>query len=378
MSMMAQRTVPLIALLAIACGGESAGPVGPATEHSITEAEIEALPMLTVEDGRLICVGDGYSACPVGRAYANRVGGDRFALWEPGLPITIWSPGDTAGKVLGLQEMPYMLAAAVREHGRGFQVIDAGYGTVELKNISADGRLEKSEPLPGVSPLTGIGFVGPVVITHRLAEWESDSGAYLRIEKLPTPADTSGITLAYYRIPWLVGGPEGPLPPPLIAHAPVYGVTDQGEAYRTAGGLFEIEFVDRNGNVRWILRGPDGQPVSEAEVDARLAELGTQMVMAELSEDDIAAMRSRSASEHAPVTGILPTRSGDALVALANIPGRNDIDWLRLGRDGRVTARFVLSRATMPLLAEGDSILVQRPGEGEPQEIRWLRLRREQ
>jgi hypothetical protein len=47
----------------------------------------------------------------------------------------------------------------------------------------------------------------------------------------------------------------------------------------------------------------------------------------------------------------------------------------RLDPNGTPVARFTLDRRARILLAEGDSLLLHRPTEGEPWELRWVRLR---
>ncbi len=374
---MSVRIIPVVALLATIACGDRTGPTGPATELTVTAEDIASLPVLDVSDGRLLCMADGYDRCPLERAYANRIGNGRIAVWEPGRPIIVWSKSDTAGSTIGSidsEDFPYSMAAAVRSQGRGYQLVDMTNEGLTLKTISDKGVLQKTESLGGLGPLVGLGFIGSIIVTHQIADWQSDSGAYLAVTRLATPFDTAGTSLVRYRIPWLTGGADGPIPPPLMAAAPVYAVTDDGAVFRNPPGGFEIEHVDSRGNLRWTLRGPDGPPILASELDARVAELSPQAAFFGLSDEDIATMRSRSAATHAPVTGMVVVPSGGVLVALTVVPGAPATEWLRVSAAGVPDARFSLAAGTLPLLVEGDSLLVHRQSETELRELIWLHL----
>ena len=85
-------------------------------------------------------------------------------------------------------------------------------------------------------------------------------------------------------------------------------------------------------------------------------------------------MVARTGKRHPAIGGFVVEPKGRILVASAASPTRDTVDYVLLTREGRPTHRFVLTGRTHPLLFAGDSLLVHRPTEGEPWELRWLRL----
>ena len=75
------------------------------------------------------------------------------------------------------------------------------------------------------------------------------------------------------------------------------------------------------------------------------------------------------------VGGVTTLPDGRVIVAGVNVPRDSAAVFYRLDTEGVPVARFTLDRRARILLAEGDSLLLHRPTEGEPWELRWVRLR---
>ena len=73
------------------------------------------------------------------------------------------------------------------------------------------------------------------------------------------------------------------------------------------------------------------------------------------------------------IAGIVATHEGQLYLA-APVAGAEQIEFIQLRADGKPIGRFLLPATTKVLLAAGDSLLVQRPQDGELHEVRWLRL----
>jgi hypothetical protein len=86
-------------------------------------------------------------------------------------------------------------------------------------------------------------------------------------------------------------------------------------------------------------------------------------------------MTAVNGPEHPVISGILLEPQGRVLVAGSVAPTRDSVEYLLLDRDGRPTNRFTMQRRTRPLIFAGDSMLVHRPTEGEPWEVRWMMLK---
>lgn len=361
------------AVLATACA--PADRVGDSfAEHRLTDSAIAALPVLAVSDGPLVCTAIGDGTCPLRSAAANRLDADRIALWEPGAPIRVWRAGDTLGTPIGStgDDAPYRLAVAVRADGRGFRLITADSGW-HLLRMDRDGAVRDRTTLPVTAPLTVVGYVGNQAVRQEMAGWNTGDGGMLTVTLLDAPTDSTGRELLVTPVPWLLGGTASSPPlPPYVAANPAWALNPGNGLAWSPGGEFLVEYRDLSGGVKWLLRGPDGPPVTEADLDVRDAAVREASRLLPFGEEDYAAMRDRSDSLHPAVSSLAVVADGGVIVGLASVPTRGDVEYLRLDATGTPVGRFTLDRRARILLAEGDSLLVHRPTEGEPWEVRWV------
>ncbi len=361
-------------LLAAACGGTSTATV---SERTVTEADLASLPELTVEDGTLLCTALGYDDCPLHSAVANRLDAQRIAIWEPGRTIRVWRAGDSMGIPIGRaggDSSEYLRAMAIATDGSGYRVVTADSGW-RLLRFNAEGRLEKTELLPLHQPMTMLGYVGTTPVRQAIRGWDADSAGKLTVTLLRRISDSVGTDVLTTPVPWMhSGSPLAPPLVPLITASPSWALETDGDIVWSPGSPFLVQRRAADGTVRWTLHGPAGPPVTDRELAIRDSVVRAASVLLPLEDDDFASMRDRSDTLHPAVTGLTVMPSGDILMARSVIPGRDSVEYLRLGPDGAPQTRFRLPERCQVLLAQGDSILVHRPTESEPWELRWLRL----
>jgi hypothetical protein len=376
MSVHARRCAALVALLAAACAtGE--GPSGDPVERTVTEAELAALPALAVVEGSHVCTSIGDDRCPLRAAAANRLDTERFALWEPGSLIRIWRTGDTLGVPVGAVHdsvFPYRLAIGVTERRGRYLVIAADSGWHRLE-IDREGRLTGSAEVPIDAPLTVVGYVGDQPVRQQMRGWSTAAGGRMIITLLRQATDTSGTDILETPVPWLLGGTAATPPlPPYITANPAWALRPGQGIVWTPGDAFLVEYRDLEGNWRWRLLGPPGPPVSEADLAQRDSVVRAATGLMPFADEDYLSMRDRSDSMHPAVSGLTIARNGEVLVARATVADRDSVDFIRVADSGEPVGRFALGRRDRVLLFEGDSMLVHRPTEGEPWEVRWLTL----
>ena len=129
-----RHAAQLALALSLAGCATSDAPEAPAPggNWTLDAAAVDSLPLLTPQDGRLVCVADGRAACPLMQPIANRLGGDRIALWEPGRTVQIWSADTT----------PVTIGRVGQGLGEYLAVLGVGPGSdnaVELIDMMADG-----------------------------------------------------------------------------------------------------------------------------------------------------------------------------------------------------------------------------------------------
>jgi hypothetical protein len=173
-------------------------------------------------------------------------------------------------------------------------------------------------------------------------------------------------------LPWLrLSGATVAAPLPLFPTQPVYAVGDDKSIVWSSAERFWLRRIGADGKIEWTLVSDVvGAPIDTAAITSRkklLAESGVVQI-------DIDSMVAKTPATHAAISGILMNRSGALVVARSVVPGSDSVSYVMVSSAGVPTARFTLSRAVHPLLLTGDSLLVQRPTEGEPLEIRWLVL----
>lgn len=371
-----RRMLPFGILAVAACGGAS--PATGAERHlTVTEAALDSLPELTVHDGTLLCTALGYDDCPLHTAVANRLDDRRIAIWEPGRTVRIWRAGDSAGLALGRSggdSSQYEMATAVATDGSGYLVVtpDSGW---RLLRYDRDGNLGRTDLLHVDQQMTVLGFVGDRPVRQSVDGWDGDSAATLTVTALRRITDTSGTDLLTIPVNWMHGGSElAPPLAPLIAASPSWGLEDDGGIVWSPGGPFRVERRSPRGTVRWTLDGPPGLPVTARDLDIRDSVARAQAALLPLVDADFVSMRERSDSLHPAISGLTVMPDGRVLLARSVLPGRDSVDYVRLDSEGQPQSRFRLPEGTRVLLAEGDSLLVHRPTESEPWQLRWLRL----
>jgi hypothetical protein len=211
---------------------------------------------------------------------------------------------------------------------------------------------------------------------QRMQGGAADTAGHLVVAMLDRITDTAGTIVLDVPVGWFRGGTAEVAPvAPLIASTPVWTLTTEGDVVWSPGDRLVVERRTRDGEVIWRLEGPVNAPVTPALLDARERELRTDPLRFPLTDVDFAAMRTRSDSLLPGVTGLTTTPDGRVVVARGIPALGNEVDYLRLAADGTPEARFRLDSRVRVLLAEGDSLLVHTPTDGEPWEVRWMRLK---
>jgi hypothetical protein len=357
-----------------ACSGGDAPP----TEHQLSDAELSALPRLEAADGRLVCTATGRELCPLGTAIANRLGGDRIALWEPGRQVLVLDGKNASGRPFGAQGLDvgqYAVALAVGPFKNGIAIVDGRRN--KLVQLNAEGDFEREDDLPPPTVNAAPGFIGdlPVLQTIRA---ESDSGiAQLRVEILQSQRERGGTLVLDVPISWLrLRGDSAVSFTPLFAPSPVYAVDQDETIVWSPGDAFRLERRTFAGKVKWSLASDRrGLAVTAGDIERRREEIVRNAPAGQLRLGELDSMTAVNGPEHPVISGILLEPQGRVLVAGSVAPTRDSVEYLLLDRDGRPTNRFTMQRRTRPLIFAGDSMLVHRPTEGEPWEVRWMMLK---
>jgi hypothetical protein len=364
-------------VLMTACGGggnaDAPPSDGPIPQHMIDEATIAALPAWEVDTLTTpLCISDGYGDCPLQAAWANGLGDGRVALWEPRRRVLVIDIDGTMTAV-GDSAAPLNIAA-ITGNGRGFRAVvvdDAGWHLVDLDRA---GKETRRQPLPAASSRNIIGFIGRVPVAQRLANMADPTGGQLEIDRLDAPTDSTGTRLLEVQVPWLRDANGMTMPAPLFAALPLYMVGEDGSIIWNEGERFEVEARDSSGRPRWRLTGPVGPEITEDEYAVRTSEAQELYSATPLAVEDIERMRREAPTTHPAVTALVRAESGVLYIAGARPLSADSISWMRVSAAGEPTGRFALHASTRVLYARNDSLLVHRPTEGEPWEIRWIRL----
>jgi hypothetical protein len=361
-------------ILAAACG-DSPSPASQAP--ALTDSAIGQLPVLAVEPGALVCTSIGADGCPLRGAVANRLEDGRIALWEPGFTIYLFGAGDTLGTPVGLAGPAgqYNYAVAATAVGRDRYRLILADQPWRAIDINSAGEISRVDTLPDPGILTAVGYIGMRLVRQRMSGWLDDSGGTFTVTLLDRTTDSTGRVVLETPLPWLHGGNQnGPPVPPLIASSPSWTLTDDGDLVWSPGDRLSIERRSPSGRVRWHLDGDPGPPVSVEDLTARDSLMRVATDLMPYSDEHFAEMRARADSLHPAVTGVIVTPVGDVLVARTVFPTRDSVEYLRISADGQPLGRFALDRRIRILLADGDSLLTHTPTEGEPWEVRWMRV----
>lgn len=364
-------------MLTTACGGGGTADAppsdGPIPQRMIDEANVAALPAWEVDTLTTpLCISDGYGDCPLQAAWANGLGDGRIALWEPRRRVLVIG-ADGMMTAVGDSATPLNIAA-ITSNGRGFRAVVADDDGWHLVDLNRAGKETRRQPLPAASSRNIIGFIGRVPVAQRLANMADPTGGRLEVDRLDAPTDSTGTRLLEVQLPWLREANGMTVPAPLFAALPIYMVGEDGSVIWTEGQRFEVEARDRNGVPRWRLTGPAGPAITEDEYATRTNEAQEFYSATPLAVEDIERMRREAPTTHPAVTALVRAESGVLYIAGARPLSADSVSWMRVSAAGEPTGRFMLDTATRVIYARNDSLLVHRPTEGEPWEIRWIRL----
>ena len=347
-------------------------------ERTVTSEQIAALPTLTVLDSRLVCTATGGDLCPLSSAVANRLDDRRIALWEPGRQVMILDAQHPSGHpfgVSGVNPGEYAVAVAVGPYKGGIAIVDEERN--RLVQYDDEGKFTHEEALPSPTPNAAPGFVGnlPVLQTIRAP---GDSGiARLRLQVLTTQEKREGETVLDVPVRWLrLRGDSAVSFTPLFAVSPVYAIDTDRSIVWSPGDSFRVERRAFNGQVKWALAGDlKGLPVTARDIELRRDDVYRNAPRGQLRPGELDSMVAATPQEFPVVSGIVLEPRGRILLAGSIAPSRDSVEYLLLGNDGTPTNRLKLERRVHPLVLSGDSLLVHRPTEGEPWEVRWLVLK---
>ncbi len=369
---MRRELLPLLLILA-ACGDAIAPAV---TTTYLSDSVVAALPQLTLVDGTRICRTQPGNGCPRRNAVVNRLDDQQVALWEPGFRPHRFGPGDTILTPTGPADLRRegMVVAITQSGVDRYRLLLVGRGWRVMETNAAGERLSlDSLPDPGL--LAALGFVGKHIVRQRMDGWRDSLGGRLTITELDRLEDTTGTELLALPLPWLQGGTEDAPPgPPLMTATPSWTLTADGDLIWSPGTHLTVERRSRAGRVKWRLEGDIGPRISEAEYAARDSAVRRAAAGFPYTDEDFAAMRARADSTHAAVSGLTVTPTGIVFVARSVMAQRDSVEFVRIDANGTPDARFMLDKRSRVLLAERDSLLVHRPTEGEPWEVRWVKL----
>ena len=162
---------------------------------------------------------------------------------------------------------------------------------------------------------------------------------------------------------------------PLFPALPRYAIDADKSIVWTPSDSFLVQRRTFDGEVQWTLASDrKGVEVTEQDITRRRDEISRLSPAGTLKPGDLDSMQLRTGKRHPVLGGIVVEPKGRLLLAGAATPTRDSVDYIVAEHSGEPTHRFVLPGRTHVLLFAGDSLLVHRPTEGEPWELRWLRL----
>ena len=308
------RRLTFLALLALAACSDQAPPRA-AESIVIDSADLAGLPELTPTAGTLLCTADGYTDCPLGSAYANRVSPELIAIWEPGRTIRLWGPGDTVGTPLPDTTVgrPYRMATAIAGgKGDNYRIVTAD-PQWQLLVINTDGEIASQSPItvPDGMSQAVMGYVGDRAVRQIMTPGSKGAPGILKVVATEEVTDTTGVLLLEATVEWLTTTPAATgILPPLVASMPLWALAPDGGIVWSPGSVMTLERRDAQGRSIWRVEGPPGTAVTTADLDARekfVRELPTPFP---LVDEDLAYMRSQSDSSYPAVTMLMVAEPG--------------------------------------------------------------------
>ncbi|MEP7382297.1 MAG: hypothetical protein ABI910_11455 [Gemmatimonadota bacterium] len=344
----------------------------------MSDAELRALPVLAVTEGRLVCTAIGADACPLRSAVANWLGNDRVALWEPGREIMILDAKSPTGRnfgVVGQASGQYAYATAVGPFKGNVAVIDLQRAKMVLLNDA--GGFEREENIPRPDANSAPGFIGATPVLQSIHAANDSGVARMTLDVLESQTQTKGTRVLDVPVPWLRLNADSAIGfSPLFPASPRYAVDVNKTIIWTPSDSFWVQRRSFDGEVRWTLSSDrKGKTVTAAEISARRDEITRNAPKDYLKPGDLDSMTAHTATAHPVIGGIVLEPGGRMLITGVAISSSDSIEYIVLTRDGIPSHRFSLASRVRPLLFAGDSLLVHRPTAGEPLEVRWLFLK---
>jgi len=346
--------------------------------RNVSDAQLSALPTLKAEDGRLVCTALGGDQCPLHSAVANWLGKDRIALWEPGRPIMILDAKSPNGRELGAVGQAaghYLYVTAVGPYEGAIGVIDLQ--RLKLIRYKDDGTFDREDNIPRPGANAAPGFVGATPVLQTIGATQTSDTAHMTVDVLDSYGQQSGKRVLDVPVPWLrLSSDTAVGHSPLFPASPRYAIDVDRTIIWTPSDSFFVQRRSFDGTVRWTLTSDRrGTPVTPIDINARLDEIRRNAPKDLLSPEQLDSMVAHTAKDLPVFSGIVLEPGGRMLLVGEILASRDSTQYLMVAPDGTPTHRFALPSRTSPLVLSGDSLLVHRPTEGEPWEIRWLKLK---
>ncbi|MFN8666439.1 MAG: hypothetical protein U0164_04460 [Gemmatimonadaceae bacterium] len=343
----------------------------------VSDSALGALPTVSVSDGMLVCTALGGDACPLRGAVANWLTPERVVVWEPGRPVMLLDKENPTGKVVGSfgdKAGQYTYATAVGMLEGRLAIVDMQ--RTKLVRYKEDQTFDREDNIPRPDENAAPGFAGSTPVLQSIGA-DGDSGvAHLRVRILRSQTELGGTKVLDLSLPWLrLKGRDALEAMPLFPAMPRYAIDADQSIVWTPADSFLVQRRSFDGKVEWTLSSDRaGVEVTDQDITRRRDEISRKSPEGTLKPGELDSMQARTPKRHPVLGGIILEPKGRLLLAGAATPSRDSVDYIVTEHSGRPTHRFVLPGRTHVLLFAGDSLLVHRPTEGEPWELRWLKL----
>ncbi|MCC6928842.1 MAG: hypothetical protein IT359_07615 [Gemmatimonadaceae bacterium] len=336
-----------------------------------------ALPLAHVSEGPVVCTAMGNDSCPLRSAVANWLTPSRVVVWEPGHPVLLLDKESPTGRVVGSfgdRVGQYVYATAVGMLEGRIAVVDMQ--RTKLVRYNEDQTFDREDNIPRPEENAAPGFAGSTPVLQSIGA-DGDSGvAHLRVRILRSQTELGGTKVLDLPLPWLrLKGRDALDATPLFPAMPRYAIDADHSIVWTPADSFLVQRRTFDGKVEWTLTSDRaGVAVSEQDITNRRDEISRLSPAGSLKPGDLDSMQARTGKRHPVLGGIVIEPKGRLLLAGYATPTQDSVNYIVAEHGGRPSHRFALPGRTHVLLFAGDSLLVHRPTEGEPWELRWLRL----